>query len=400
MPTITPPFQRRVTNPIQRPLSSDLNLQAFYDSVTQAYFAGAVYSASPGGNPTFETGFIGNSFRCFASTTSREVVVQKGLGFINAATAYDEDDINGIAGVNAGSYAPVVCQPDDPDAAGLLLAVTDLAAGLSRIDIVCVKAPNAPTDIQNIGLLNPTSSTFSFQPKPTQFTEDAFATSDNYSHLGSSVRVITGTATAGTPTPPTIPSGYLEIGRIYVPVGAAALSNSDIEDRRFVLVPHGARSMALEFNSAIGSVDPAEVVGFDFGNNGVHAAVRAVYSGGLKYFEVYVSSGSVNPSAFHLVAGGWCSGALGTTPSNQYQGGLMSSVYSRATVTRASALPIFEAAGTYDALIGPTVAKFVVLAGPLDKSLITNFAVINIDDATVDAQGQNTVRLSLFTQAF
>ena len=118
MPTITPPFQRRITNPLQRPLASDLNLQAFYDSVTQAYLAGAVYSASPGGNPTFATGFIGNSFRCFASTTSREVVVQKGLGFINAATAYDEDDISGIAGVNAGSYAPVVCQPDDPDAAG------------------------------------------------------------------------------------------------------------------------------------------------------------------------------------------------------------------------------------------------------------------------------------------
>jgi hypothetical protein len=132
----------------------------------------------------------------------------------------------------------------------------------------------------------------------------------------------------------------------------------------------------------------------------VHAAVRAVYSGGLKYYEVYVSSGSVNPGAFHLVASGWCSGALGTTPSNQYQGGLMSSVYSKATVTRASALPIFAAAGTYDALIGPTVAKFVVLAGPLDKTLVTNWAVINIDDTTVDNQGQCIVRLSLFAQAF
>jgi len=75
MPTITPPFQRRITNPLQRPLASDLNLQAFYDSVTQSYLAGAIYSASPGANPTFTTGFIGNSFRCFASTTSREVVV-------------------------------------------------------------------------------------------------------------------------------------------------------------------------------------------------------------------------------------------------------------------------------------------------------------------------------------
>lgn len=397
MPTITPPFQRRITNPLQRPLASDLNLQAFYDSVTQAYMAGAVYSASPGGNPTFETGFVGNSFRCSASTTSREVVVQKGIGFINAATAYDEDDIDGIAGVNAGSYAPVVCQPDDPSAEGLFVPVDELAAGLQRIDLVCVKAPNYPTATASIGLLNPTSSTFAFAPRPTQFTENAFSVTPGTPDF---ITVVTGTPSAGTPTVPSVPSGYLEIGRVYVPVGTANLLNSDIEDRRAVLIPHGARSMAIEFNSAIGSVDPAEVVGFDFGNNGVHAAVRAVYSGGLKYYEVYVSSGTISPNAFRLVAGGWCSGALGTTPSNQYQGGLMSSVYSKSTVARASALPIFAAAGTYDALIGPTVAKFVVLAGPLDKTLITNWAVINIDDATVDGQGQCTVRLNLYAQAF
>lgn len=394
MPTITPPFQRRITNPLQRPLSSDLNLQAFYDSVTQSYMAGAVYSASPGGNPTFDTGFVGNSFRCFASTTSREVVVQKGVGFIAQAA---QDAIGGIVGVNAGSYSPVVCEPDDPDAAGLYLPCDELAAGLNRIDIVCVAAPNYPTAYENIGILNSTASTFSFLNKPTQLTENAFQTLPSSPNF---LQVVTGTATGGTPTPPAVPSGYIEIGRIYVPVGTSNLSNSDIEDRRFVLIPHGARSMALEFNSAIGSVDPAEVVGFDFGNNGVHAAVRAVYSGGIKYYELYVSSGSVNPSAFHLVAGGWCSGALGTTPSNQYQGGLMSSVYSRSTVTRASALPIFAAAGTYDALIGPTVAKFVVLAGPLDKTLITNYAVININDGVVDAQGQCTVRLNLYAQAF
>ena len=49
MPTITAPFQRRITNPLQRPLSSDLNLQAFYDSVTQAYMAGAVSRAAVSG---------------------------------------------------------------------------------------------------------------------------------------------------------------------------------------------------------------------------------------------------------------------------------------------------------------------------------------------------------------
>jgi hypothetical protein len=398
MPTITPPFQRRITNPLQRPLASDLNLQAFYDSVTQAYLAGAVYSASPGGNPTFETGFIGNSFRCVASTTSREVVVQKGLGFINTSTAYDEDDISGIAGVNAGSYAPVVCQPDDPDAAGISLLVTDLGAGLDRIDVVCVKSPNEPTDVENIGLLNPTSSTFSFQPKPTQFTENAFDTSTVNSPLGAGVRVITGTASAGTPTVPTIPSGYLEIARIYVPDGSGNLANSDIEDRRPVLIPHGGRAMTLEFDARL---DGSTVQGFDFGNNGVHAVVRSVYetppSSGYKYFEVYVSSGSVNPSVFRLNAAGLAIVESATITDTQIA--LTCGVKSRSTVTRASALPIFEAAGTFDALIGPTVAKFIVMAGKAYEG--GGYAGIDINATNIDNFiVPPTVRLNLYAQAF
>jgi len=389
MPTITPPFQRRITNPLQRPLASDLNLQAFYDSVTQSYMAGAVYSASPGGNPTFETGFVGNSFRCFASTTSREVVVQKGLGFINAATAYDEDDISGIVGVNAGSYAPVVCQPDDPNEAGLNVPIADLASGLARIDLVCVKAPNSATAVENIGLLNPTSSTFSFQSRPTQFTENAFDTAF--------IQVVTGTPTGGTPSAPSVPSGYLEIGRIYVPVGSAALSNSDIEDRRPVLIPHGGRAMTLEFDARLGSSNPADVVGFDFGNNGVHAVVRPVYDGAFKYFEVYASSGLNSPSSFRLQTSGWAMVEDATIDATQVS--LACGVKSRATVSRAAALPYFAAAGVYDALVGPQVAKFVVMAGKAYDA--GGFSGIDITTANV----QNfiypvNVRLTLFAQAF
>jgi len=393
VPTITPPFQRRITNPLQRPLSSDLNLQAFYDSVTQSYMAGAVYSASPGGNPTFDTGFVGNSFRCFASTTSREVVVQKGVGFIAQAA---QDAIGGIVGVNSGSYSPVVCEPDDPGAAGISLLVTDLGAGLDRIDVVCVKSPNEPADYENIGILNPTASTFSFLNKPTQFTDNAFDTSPVNSPLGAGVRVITGTASAGTPTVPTIPSGYLEIARIYVPVGAGNLVNSDIEDRRPVLIPHGARSMELEFDSQLGQADPAEVVGFDFGNNGVHAVVRPVYSGSVKYFEVYVSSGAVNPSVFRMVAGGF-SIFDGVSDSYYHQTGLACAVKSRATVTRLSALHIFAAAGTYDALIGPMVAKFIVVAG----EVLNAGGSSGIEITTGSVETYNApIRLSLFAQAF
>ena len=399
MPTITPPFQRRITNPLQRPLSSDLNLQAFYDSVTQAYLAGAVYSASPGGNPTFDTGFVGNSFRCFASTTSREVVVQKGLGFINAATAYDEDDINGIAGVNAGSYAPVVCQPSDPDAAGLYVAVADLAAGLSRIDLVCVKAPNYPTATANIGLLNPTSSTFAFAPRPTQFTENAFSVTSGDPDF---IQVVTGAPIAGTPTAPAVPSGYLEIGRIYVPVGSSALSNSDIEDRRNVLIPHGGRAMTLNFSTYLGQGgNPDETVGFQFGNNGVHAIARASFStpptGGKKTFEVYVSSASTNPLSFDLTADG-------VTQTNDGSSGVYNAIFcsviSKTTVSRSSALPYFQEVGGTQAILGPTVAKFVVVAGPARIPAGEDWVKIDTRADYVNANGIGTIRCGLYAQAF
>lgn len=392
MPTITAPFQRRITNPLQRPLSSDLNLQAFYDSVTQSYMAGVVYSASPGGNPTFDTGFIGNSFRCFASTTSREVVVQKGVGFIAQAA---QDAIGGIVGVNSGSYSAVVCEPDDPDAAGINLPCDELAAGLNRIDIVCVASPNYPTAYENIGILNSTASTFSFLNKPTQFTENAFQLAPGTPDF---LQVVTGTPTGGTPVAPSVPTGYLEIARIYVPAGSGNLSNSDIEDRRPVLIPHGGRAMTLSF---LTSITTTEVLGFDFGNNGVHAAVRKVVDGSdRRWFEVFVASGATSPTAFQLVAGGWAAADASGTPTNVLQGGAMTAVYSEETVTRLSALPIFEAAGTFDALIGPTVRKFVVLAGFLDKSGVTDNCVINIDDTSGLNANVRRVRLSLFAQAF
>ena len=391
MPTITAPFQRRITNPLQRPLSSDLNLQAFYDSVTQSYMAGAVYSATPGGNPTFETGFVGNSFRCFASTTSREVVVQKGVGFIAQAA---QDAIGGIVGVNSGSYSPVVCEPDDASSPGLYLPCDELAAGLNRIDIVCVASPNYPTAIENIGILSPTASTFSFLNKPTQFTENAFSILPGSPEF---LRVVTGTPTGGTPVAPSVPSGYIEIARIYVPNGDANLSNADIEDRRPVLIPHGARSMALEFDARLGSTDPAEVVGFDFGNNGVHAVVRPVYSGSVKYFEVYVASGLVSASAFRLSSGGFS--VLDNSSFADFQAGLLSATKSRSSVSRASALPYFEAAGTYDALIGPTVAKFIVLVGKSTTS--GGYSGIDITATEIENfSSPMTVRLSLFAQAF
>lgn len=288
MPTITPPFQRRITNPLQRPLSSDLNLQAFYDSVTQAYLGGAVYSGGPNAStPTFRSGYIGNSFRPKASATSRAVVILKGLGFLNAATAYDTEAISGIVGVNAGAYAPVVCQPDSAAEEGVSLAVDDLATGYARIDAVVVKAPEIPSDYQNIGLLNPSSSTFSFAERPQQFTENV---ADSQAQISpAALQIITGSAvlSPATPTVPTVPAGYSLVALVRPPVGTGLLSDANLQDARSVLVPGGSMLLPFTFGSHI-----TEPIGYDFGN-GYQVVVNPVYSippdQGQKTFEVYVA---------------------------------------------------------------------------------------------------------------
>lgn len=288
MPTITPPFQRRITNPLQRPLSSDLNLQAFYDSVTQAYIGGAVYSGGPNtSTPTFRSGYIGNSFRPKASATSRAVVILKGLGFLNAATAYDTDAIGNIVGVNAGAYAPVVCQPDSASEEGVSLAVADLATGYARIDAVVVKAPELPSDYQNIGLLNPSSDTFSFAERPQQFTENV---ADSQAQISpAALQIITGSAvlSPATPTVPTVPTGYSLVALVRPPVGTGLLSDANLQDARSVLVPGGSMLLPFTFGSHI-----TEPIGYDFGN-GYQVVVNPVYSippdQGQKTFEVYVA---------------------------------------------------------------------------------------------------------------
>lgn len=308
MPTVTAPFQRRIISPLQRPLSSDLNLQAFYDSVTQAYLAGAIYSGSPSAStPTFRNGFVGNSFRPKASADERGVIILKGIGFLNAATAYDTENIDGIVGVNAGAYAPVVCQPESASYEGVLLEVDALAAGFARIDAIVVKAPELPADYQNIGLLNPTSSTFSFAERPQQFTENVAIGQAQINPA--SLRIITGSAVAlpATPTVPTVPAGYTLIGLVRPPQGAGLITDANLQDARSVLVPSGNMLLPFTFGSHI-----TAPVGYDFGN-GYQVVVNPVYSippdEGQKTFEVYVA-GDIDFSSkdVRVVAGSCTSG--------------------------------------------------------------------------------------------
>ena len=369
MPTITAPFQRRVINPLQRPLSSDLNLQAFYDSVTQAYLGGAVYSGGPNAStPTFRSGYIGNSFRPKASATSRAVVILKGLGFLNAATAYDTDAIGNIVGVNAGSYAPVVCQPDSASEEGVSLAVADLATGYARIDAVVVKAPELPSDYQNIGLLNPSSSTFSFAERPQQFTENV---ADSQAQISpAALRIITGSAvlSPATPTVPTVPAGYDLIALVRPPVGTGLLSDANLQDARSVLVPGGSMLLPFTFGSHI-----TEPIGYDFGN-GYQVVVNPVYSippdQGQKTFEVYVAGNIDLATKDVRVIGGSCTSGFETLANTWANAVCAVNSSTAASLTRnitptefSDAQALFDAAGFSVTSMGQYINRVTCYVG-------------------------------------
>ncbi len=233
--SITAPFQRRVINPLQRPLSSDLNLQAFYDSATQSFMAGAFFSG-----PSFpyygagtKTGFIGNGFAPVGASSSRAVVLRPGIGFKNIGSN-DVNAIGGVVGVNEyAKYAPMVCAPSDPASEGFSVAIEDEAVGYTRIDLICVKPSAEVTDFQSIGVLNPSSSTFSLANKPQQLT---FNTTD--------IVVVKGGASTGTPTPPAVPSGYTTVAAVLVPSGSGLIPNANIIDGRQHLLPFGTSTFS------------------------------------------------------------------------------------------------------------------------------------------------------------
>ena len=246
--SITAPFQRRVINPLQRPLSSDLNLQAFYDSVTQSFMSGVFFSGPsfPYYGGGYKTGFVGNGFAPVASSASRAVVLRPGIGFMNIGTG-DVTAVGGVAGVNEYAlYAPMVCAPSDFLSEGFPVAIDDEAVGYTRIDLICVKPDASVTDFQNIGVLNPSSSTFSLANKPQQMT---FNSPD--------VFVVKGGASTGTPVPPSAPTGYTTVAAVLVPSGSGLIPNANITDGRDHLLPFGTST----FSATVMSKDTATTAG-------------------------------------------------------------------------------------------------------------------------------------------
>ena len=389
--SITAPFQRRVTNPLQRPLSSDLNLQAFYDSVTQSYLAGSLYTGDAfSGTGYFREGFIGRGFQSNKDATSRGVVVWRGLGFFNVSLN-DAEDIGGIVGVNEQAYAPVVCQPSDPTSSGVALSVDALASGFARIDVVALKPPCVLTDYQNVGILNPSSSTFALSPRPQQLSFNVVV-----NEASGDLVIIKGTEVVlpNTPSAPALPSGYIALAHIAVPVGSGLLSASDITDYRRQLLPSGQARFSVDFSSKL-SV-PA---GGRWKQMGLAYAINPVYSApgtgtGQKWFEIYLANQGLFSYGWQAVCG------LYAVPADQDSFGAYHPISSAmladvSSVTVDSTIQsLFDSVISGGCVLGQSVQKAVVYAGNLRQNAASGNSVDIVMNANVNYLE------SSFTQAF
>ena len=389
--SITAPFQRRVINPLQRPLSSDLNLQAFYDSVTQSYLAGALYTGDVfSGTNYFREGFIGRGFQANKDGSSRGVIVWRGLGF-GYVSLNDTEGVGGIAGVNEQAYAPVVCQPSDPTSAGVSLSVDALASGYARIDVVALKAPCVLTDYQNVGIANPSSSTFALSPKPQQLSFNVVV-----SEASGDLVVIKGAEVVlpNTPTAPALPSGYIALAHIAVPVGSGLLSASDITDYRRQILPSGQARFSVDFSSKL-SV-PA---GGRWKQMGLAYAINPVYSdpahvSGQKWFEVYLANQGLFAYDWQAMCG------LYAAPASQDSAGAYHPISSAmlaevSTVAVDSTIQsLFDSVISGGCVLGQSVQKAVVYAGNLSQNASSGNSVDIVMNANVNYLE------SSFTQAF
>jgi hypothetical protein len=219
------PFDQTIINPRERPLSSDINqLQS------QLYYAlRTVLLNWTRGEAGYPTGFLGDGFRLYAAG-GMTVGVTAGVGFQRVAGS-GALDIGGVVGLNDLSELKPLLLSAAPT-----FTVPTPDATHPRYDIVEVKYDRRVENPLSRDILNIVTGQFSptLVPKTLSFLLDGL-TSTNGS---SPINYKTGTP-AASPTLPTTTAGYVRLGHVYVPAGAASITSENIADRRPLLQPDG-----------------------------------------------------------------------------------------------------------------------------------------------------------------
>lgn len=225
-------YDREIINPLERPLSEDLNIAQSQLDRSLRDMLRALFATAAG---VVQNGFISNGLKVTEnSPVAMSVLVQPGLGFKDDATDVPTA-ISGITGLDDRSpYKPL------PLSAAQAIAI-DAApvAGQNRIDIIEVKVDRRVENPTNRDILNVVTGLFA--PGLVNKTL-AFDLLGRNGRVVSPANSVTGigykvgvAAAAGAEVAPATSPGYVKLCQILVVGGVANIVNADIADFRSLI---------------------------------------------------------------------------------------------------------------------------------------------------------------------
>lgn len=186
---------------------------------------------------TNRNGFIGPAFRP-TWTGGMNLQLTAGIGFlIDATTTSDIDSVTGLDDLSA--LKPLVLP------SSVTVAVPTADATHPRIDLIEVKQTGRRDNSESLVYLsNPTNGTL---------TTASFLTNFGWAMSASDLAYVTSPASSTTaigyktgvpgasPATPSVTSGYVAVGYVYVPAAAVSLGNQYVYDRRPLVNPGTVR---------------------------------------------------------------------------------------------------------------------------------------------------------------
>jgi len=357
-------FDRTILNPKERPLSSDLNqhfsqVDLMIKEIMRGFFLPHSQFANQAGVSSFtpRSGFIGDSF--FVTTNgSANVFVQPGLGFIFGALG-SATPIDAVAGLlDLANFYPVYMP------AALTIPIPAPGAGNERYDIIEVKLDVRRQDSASRDFYDPVAEIYSPQLvfKTLSYVLDSTrygtVTSPSSSTAGISLKKGTA-ATIGSALPPATTAGYTRLAIVYSSGASPAINQNNVQDRRRLLWPDNAASIAFKVLQVPGAPDAVTFYDYPVAPAGVRLAARSLApSGGQMRFYIFAGEAATvadNPPTWTLGAAQIYAYPIGQVKPNS---GTSLANLSEATVARITTGEKSALAGIIDVDVGQPYVTF------------------------------------------
>ena len=300
-------FDVVVTNPRERPVSDDQNLQASQASRTLRWvhrlmFAGRTNGSTPFANDgsTPRVGFIGDGFKVGPSSpAAMSVQVRPGLGYLDTVSDYAAD-IGGALGLNDSErYKPV------PLEAAQTLAVPAADPSNPRIDIVEVKYDRRVENPLSRDVLDTGTGQFvaTVVQKTLAWLLDGRTSVNGSGGTLKAINYKTGTP-AGSPAAPAVTAGYVKVAEVLVAAAATTINQNNVRDTRGLLAPNGQlrASFRVTIRGTVSGIGAPTIQAANL-PPGCSLAVWQVLSGGNYNVAVIAGGVPAQPAALLMPEG-------------------------------------------------------------------------------------------------